>query len=253
MCLWFKWFKSNLLDSNNFVANSTLSQLRSFLGALLAKIWWWGTLKHFNGLGWWWRTMGVWWGGVPGERRRGARGTPGENLAFRMSSLFVQFSLWCFLTFLGRGWINKLFWEGIHFSQPFPNTFKQAFFIVFACIFRLIKVVDAESLHVDQAQSFTISGSNLALALIESCATNIVRTQNILFPSADFLILTPFACRSWFWQGNFWLFQAVWHSLRLQEFWMVFSWRTLFFPIRNWKIQYFKHSFWLFLMIFGFT
>ena len=90
-------------------------------------------------------------------------------------------------------------------------------------------------------------------SLIESCATNIVRTQNILFPSADFLILTPFACRSWFWQGNFWLFQAVWHSLRLQEFWMVFSWRTLFFPIRNWKIQYFKHSFWLFLMIFGFT
>ena len=59
MCLWFKWFKSNLLDSNNFVANSTLSQLRSFLGALLAKIWWWGTLKHFNGLGWWWRTMGL--------------------------------------------------------------------------------------------------------------------------------------------------------------------------------------------------
>ena len=59
MCLWFKWFKSNLLDSNNFVANSTLSQLHSFWGALLAKIWWWGALKHFNGPGWWWWTMGL--------------------------------------------------------------------------------------------------------------------------------------------------------------------------------------------------
>ena len=84
----------------------------------------------------------------------------------------------------------------MHFSQPFPNTFKQAFFKVFACIFRFIKAVDAESLHVDQAQSFTISGSNLALALIESCATNVVRTQIFFLSSADFLILTPFACRS---------------------------------------------------------
>ena len=72
-------------------------------------------------------------------------------------------------------------------SQPLPNTFKQAFFKVFACIFRLIKAVDAESLHVDQAQSFTISGSNLALALIESCATKVVRTQISFFLLQIFL------------------------------------------------------------------
>ena len=32
--------------------------------------------------------------------------------------------------------------------------------------------------------------------------------------SADILVQTPFACRSRSWQGNFWLFQAIWHTVR---------------------------------------
>ena len=36
-----------IFDLRPFVANSTLSQLRAFWGALLAKIWWEGARKHF--------------------------------------------------------------------------------------------------------------------------------------------------------------------------------------------------------------
>ena len=45
----FLGFKSKKLDLHTFVANSALSQLRTFWRALLAKIWWRGGLKHFNG------------------------------------------------------------------------------------------------------------------------------------------------------------------------------------------------------------
>ena len=40
-----------ILNSRTFVAKSALSQLRAFLGALLAKIWWEGAQKHFKGPG----------------------------------------------------------------------------------------------------------------------------------------------------------------------------------------------------------
>ena len=36
-----------IFDLRTFVANSTLSRLRAFGGALLAKIWWEGARKHF--------------------------------------------------------------------------------------------------------------------------------------------------------------------------------------------------------------
>ena len=36
-----------IYDLRTFVANSTLSRLRAFGGALLAKIWWEGARKHF--------------------------------------------------------------------------------------------------------------------------------------------------------------------------------------------------------------
>ena len=63
--------------------------------------------------------------------------------------------------------------------------------------------------------------------------------------SADFLVQTPFACRSCSWQGNFWLFQAIWHTLSQQEFWMVVFWWIFIFQtwtIRNWKKQHFLES-----------
>ena len=41
-----------IFDLRTFVANSTLSQLRAFGGALLAKIWWEGARKHFIRPGW---------------------------------------------------------------------------------------------------------------------------------------------------------------------------------------------------------
>ena len=41
----------SILDLRNLVAKSTLSRLRAFLGALLAKILWVGAPKHFKGLG----------------------------------------------------------------------------------------------------------------------------------------------------------------------------------------------------------
>ena len=47
-CSWFTLTKS-ILDLRTFVANSALSRLRAFWGALLAKIWWEGAQKHFIG------------------------------------------------------------------------------------------------------------------------------------------------------------------------------------------------------------
>jgi len=40
-----------VLDLRTFVANSALSQLRAFWGALFAQIWWVGAQKHFIGPG----------------------------------------------------------------------------------------------------------------------------------------------------------------------------------------------------------
>ena len=42
-----------IFDLRTFVANSTLSRLRAFGGALLAKIWWEGARKHFIRPGTW--------------------------------------------------------------------------------------------------------------------------------------------------------------------------------------------------------
>ena len=52
---WLKCAPSNFCDLNQpdlrtFVTNSALSRLRAFWGALFAKIWWQGALKHLNGL-----------------------------------------------------------------------------------------------------------------------------------------------------------------------------------------------------------
>ena len=40
-------FTQFILDLCTFIANSALSRLRAFWGALLAKIWWEGAQKHF--------------------------------------------------------------------------------------------------------------------------------------------------------------------------------------------------------------
>ena len=42
---------SAFLNLRNFVANLALSQLRAFMGALLAEICWRGAQKHFSGPG----------------------------------------------------------------------------------------------------------------------------------------------------------------------------------------------------------
>ena len=50
----------SILDLRTLVAKSILSQLRAFLGALLAKILWVGAQKHFKGLGWGYSAFGCW-------------------------------------------------------------------------------------------------------------------------------------------------------------------------------------------------